>query len=482
MTTVLQIANKQLTGEELISCLNRSHLLPQVLREVIIEQAIASIDYTLDELHSFCQQLQQANQTQVNFQHDLEASVVRQLKIHKFQKANWGDRVESYFLSQKHRLERASFSLIQISDGRMAQEIYFRLTENEHSFAELAKQYSQGLEAQNGGWVGTLKLSYLHPKLSEILRTSQPGEISPIVYLEKMFFIVRLEQFIPAQLNAQMRQELLQEMFDNWLQEQIIQYKDAVCLDTFSESHIVVQNTEELPSKSAETKLEFGKNAILNTVPNLPEANFLGNLKSEKPKTRSISLFYQSQKTKFAAALLLCLLIGGFGGFYLSTHNLPLSYATLVPAVSKTNTFHTAINLATQAANLSQIAQSLAEWEQVTQTWKSAIALLKSLPKTHPHYTLAAHKINEYERNLNYAHQYTQNRFHLAVNYATTAANLTQAASKSEDWKVVIKHWQGAIALMKSVQLNSPKYSVAKQKTIEYQHNLNYAQANILNH
>ncbi len=33
MTTVLQIANKQMTSEELIVFLTRSHLLPQVIRD-----------------------------------------------------------------------------------------------------------------------------------------------------------------------------------------------------------------------------------------------------------------------------------------------------------------------------------------------------------------------------------------------------------------------------------------------------------------
>ncbi len=452
--------------------------MPQVIREVIIEQAIASIDYSPDELHSVCQKLQQAHKNQFNSQLDLEAIAVRQLKIHKFQKAQWGHKIESYFLSQKSHLERASFSLIQLSDAGLAQEIYFRLTENEQTFADLAKQYSQGAEAQNDGWIGTLKLSHLHPKLAEVLRTSQPGKISPLLYLENMFIIVRLEQFLPAQLNQQTRQELLQELFETWLQEQILQYKDSVCLETLSESPTFVQTPEKISDKLAEAKSELGEAAIPQIVPNLPKSKLIIDLPTNKVKIHSISLFSQAKKTKFAVASFLCLLIGGLGSFYLSTLNLPLSFATLAPAVSKTNTFHKAMNLATQAANLTQVAQSPAEWEQVAQSWKSAIALLKELPKTHPRYTLAVQKINEYERNLNYVHKYTQNRFRLAVNHATTAANLTQTASQHEDWQVVIQHWQSAIAFMKSIQPSSPQYSLAQQKTIEYQHNLNYAQFN----
>ncbi|MBD3885357.1 hypothetical protein IFO70_26885 [Phormidium tenue FACHB-886] len=38
--------------------------------------------------------------------------------------------------------------------------------------------------------------------------------------------IVRLEKRIPAQLDEQMRDRLLQEKFDTWLQEQVQQLRD----------------------------------------------------------------------------------------------------------------------------------------------------------------------------------------------------------------------------------------------------------------
>lgn len=312
MTTVLKIANQQLTGEELIYFLSSSHLLPQVLREVIIEQAIAPIDYTPDELQSVYQQLQ----NQRNSDENLEAIAIRQLKIYKFQQINWGHQVESYFLSQRQSLERASFSLIQISDAGIAQEIYFRLTEGEQTFADLAKQYSQGLEAQNGGCVGTLKLSRLHPKLAEILRTSEPGEISPLLYLEKIFIIVRLEKFFPAQLNKEIHQELLQELFEKWLQEQILQYRNSVCSEIISESLPVMQTPRKLSHNSAAP--------ISQPAPKLPETNLQVNLHPEPQKSQSLFLFSQLQKTKLAAVSFVCLLSGGVAGFYLSALKLPL--------------------------------------------------------------------------------------------------------------------------------------------------------------
>ncbi|MEH2244039.1 hypothetical protein [Nostoc sp.] len=68
--------------------------------------------------------------------------------------------------------------------------------------------------------------------------------------------------------------------------------------------------------------------------------------------------------------------------------------------------------------------------------------------------------------------------FREAVRKAINAANLTQLAKSSDDWKIVMSQWEGAIALMKTVPSSSQNYVVAQQKIREYQKNLNYAEKN----
>ncbi|MCC5643167.1 hypothetical protein LC607_09480 [Nostoc sp. CHAB 5824] len=68
--------------------------------------------------------------------------------------------------------------------------------------------------------------------------------------------------------------------------------------------------------------------------------------------------------------------------------------------------------------------------------------------------------------------------FREAVSKAINAANLTQSAKSSDEWKTVVSQWEAAIALMKTVPSSSPNYVVAQQKIIEYQKNLIYAEKN----
>lgn len=68
--------------------------------------------------------------------------------------------------------------------------------------------------------------------------------------------------------------------------------------------------------------------------------------------------------------------------------------------------------------------------------------------------------------------------FQEAVNQAMGAATLTQSAQTPADWRIVVSHWQEAIALMNTVPPSHLQHSLAQQKVLEYQQNLNYAQKN----
>lgn len=236
MTTVLQLSDRAIAAEEIIPMLASYQLLPQLLRESIIDSAIAPISCTPEEIASAYQQFYQQNQLTSESQrqawlehycmkqeHLEEALIVRMLKIEKFKHATWGHKLESHFLKRKAQLDQVVYSLIRIKDQGIAEELYFRIQEQEQTFAELAYKYSQGPEAQAGGIIGPSEIGTIHPKLVQLLSISQPSQLWPPIPLGEWLLIVRLEKLIPAQLNELMRQRLLRELFEAWLQEQLNQ-------------------------------------------------------------------------------------------------------------------------------------------------------------------------------------------------------------------------------------------------------------------
>jgi parvulin-like peptidyl-prolyl isomerase len=131
--------------------------------------------------------------------------------------------LESHFLKRKGQLDQVVYSLIRTKNKGIAEELYFRLEEQEQTFAELACEYSQGSEAQAGGIIGPVELGSIHPSLAQLLSISQPGQLWRPMPLGEWLLIVRLEKLIPVQLDELMRQRLLRELFEAWLQERLSQ-------------------------------------------------------------------------------------------------------------------------------------------------------------------------------------------------------------------------------------------------------------------
>ncbi|WP_013322775.1 peptidylprolyl isomerase [Gloeothece verrucosa] len=245
MTVVLQIGEQKITESDLYSLLAQYRLLPQLIKEIIIDQAIAPIECTPEEIQMarnfFYQQNQLTNEAQVQAwlqqqrmtQEQLEHLSVRDLKLEKFKQATWTNKIEPYFLKIKGKLDRVIYSLIRTKDAGIAQELYFRIQNEENTFEELAKQYSQGPEAQTAGLIGPVELNVPHPTIGQILMGSQPGQLWPPTQVGEWIIIVRLEKRISAQLDQQTQQRILNELFQEWL---INQMQQIVSLDPSSQT------------------------------------------------------------------------------------------------------------------------------------------------------------------------------------------------------------------------------------------------------
>lgn len=228
-----QLRAGAIAANELLSILDRYQLLPQLLRELIIDQAIADIacsaEQTIDAYKRFCEKNQiNSHQDYQNWRvrhrlstEQLQDLLTRELRVEKFKRRTWGDQLESYFLRRKGQIDRVTYSLIRSHDSALAQEIYFRIEDGEQSFAELAHQYSEGVEANTGGFIGATEFGTLHPVLAQKLAKSQPGQLLPPLRVNEWTVIARLEKLIPAQLDAFTEQRLLNELFESWLQEQL---------------------------------------------------------------------------------------------------------------------------------------------------------------------------------------------------------------------------------------------------------------------
>lgn len=222
-----------LDGPALLTLLETHNLLPQLLQELLLEAVLSDITVTpeveLNAYQGFYRQHQLVSDRDLQVWLDqqgwskanLEQQVLRPIKLQQFKEQTWGKKVEAYFLKRKPQLDRVLYSLLRVKDMGMAQELFFRLQAGEQSFQDIAHTYSQGAEAQTGGLIGPVELSVPHPQLARRLLAAQPGQVLPPVQIAEWIIILRLEQFMPAQLDDAMRQRLINELFEQWLKQSI---------------------------------------------------------------------------------------------------------------------------------------------------------------------------------------------------------------------------------------------------------------------
>ena len=235
MSVVLEVDNQVYTAEDLVPLLIQYQMLPKLAQEILTDRLIAEIKCSEEEntriFEQFCQQNQLTSEEKVQQWLDkqglnreqLQNLITKKLRIDKYKQATWGDQVDAHFIKRKSQLDRVVYSLIRVEKPEVAQELYFRIKDNENTFSALAMEYSQGTEAQTGGLIGPVEINAPHPKIAQILATCQPGQLVPPTRVGEWIVIIRLENYLSAKLDNPMRQRMLDELFGRWLNEAIQQ-------------------------------------------------------------------------------------------------------------------------------------------------------------------------------------------------------------------------------------------------------------------
>jgi parvulin-like peptidyl-prolyl isomerase len=230
---VIKIGSEYFSEAALFQKLQSHRLLPQLCREILIEQATSSLEITPEEAALGRQVVYQLNQIQEERDRQtwmqqrgmtpelFEQWSQRQIQVEIFKRRRWGAETGSYFLKRKESFDRAIYSLIRHADRAVIQELFFRIQAKEDIIANLAAQYSQGSEQQTNGLVGPMELGRVHPRLAQLLRIAKPGQVNSPIQLENWFVIIQLEKWLPAQYDPATEQRLLDELFQQWLEQQL---------------------------------------------------------------------------------------------------------------------------------------------------------------------------------------------------------------------------------------------------------------------
>ena len=225
-------ALRRAIGSEGRDLLKRFNLLAPLVQQMVTSEAIADVAVSDEQLEDArLGLLQQRGHDGMDQWGELldelgrsEEEVLDRLRYgirrRSFMRERFAPKAEARFLERKSELDQVVYSLLRLENSFLARELYLQIESGESNFADLAKQYAEGPERNTNGIVGPVPLTQAHPSLVEKLRVAQPGVLLEPFRISDWWLVVRLERYSPATFTDEVSNQMCQEMFDAWLEQE----------------------------------------------------------------------------------------------------------------------------------------------------------------------------------------------------------------------------------------------------------------------
>lgn len=220
-----------INSQRMEQLLLRCELLQPLLTRSVEEEVMACVDFNKDTIKELRENfLKDQNLTENEKlkswlqerewnNDDLNMHICRPKALDKFAHYRFGAGVEETFLERKRDLDTVVYSLLRVQDEGLARELWIQISEGEISFPEAASRHSDGPESKTKGVLGPFPIGTLQPEIAERLRHLSQGQLTQPEHLGPWWILFRLEQISPAKLDEEMRNRLLREKFQEWVQD-----------------------------------------------------------------------------------------------------------------------------------------------------------------------------------------------------------------------------------------------------------------------
>lgn len=149
---------------------------------------------------------------------DWEEGIRQKLLTHKLADHLFDKDVEKYFAEHRLDFEQVSLYRIRIPYLQLAQELFYQIEESEISFYEAAHLYDIDKNRRlRCGYEGKFYRWSLNPEVAAVLFSARLGEVIGPLECEKNYDLLVVDEFIAANLNPEIRQEIIDRLFKEWI-------------------------------------------------------------------------------------------------------------------------------------------------------------------------------------------------------------------------------------------------------------------------
>lgn len=153
-----------------------------------------------------------------------EIAINQQLLADKLASALFEEQVEPYFAQNRLNFDQFVLYQLVVPYEKLAQELFYQIEEEEISFYQAAhlydvdeqRRYVCGYEGKVHRW------DYPPDIAAAIFKTPIPiGEVIGPIKSPKGYHLFKIEDYLPAQLTPQLRQEIVERIFKQWLHSEV---------------------------------------------------------------------------------------------------------------------------------------------------------------------------------------------------------------------------------------------------------------------
>lgn len=153
---------------------------------------------------------------------DFEELVYNSLISKKLANHLFASQVEKFFYENRLNYEAAATYEVTFEDRDLALELFYALEEGEITFPEIARLYIQEPELRRaGGYQGVRFRKDFRPEIAAAVFAATPLQILKPITSLKNVYLIWVEDIIQPELDEDLRQNIISELFADWLNKKV---------------------------------------------------------------------------------------------------------------------------------------------------------------------------------------------------------------------------------------------------------------------
>lgn len=153
---------------------------------------------------------------------DFEELVHNDILAKKLANHLFADKVEAFFYQNQLNYVAAVTYEIIFDDRDVALELFYALQEGEVSFQEIAREYILNPEIRRaGGYQGIRRRGEFRPEIAAAIFAATPPQILKPITTPKGVYLIWVEEIIQPQLDNELHQTIITDLFNGWLKQQV---------------------------------------------------------------------------------------------------------------------------------------------------------------------------------------------------------------------------------------------------------------------